>query len=96
MSLNSRAVANFLNAIHGYETGQVSCSALHEAWRPLSAFYDFQHFMSDEDIRERDGTYRNMQFIELRLFAQLLKAGNFSEAEQVTFLGHASRERGLL
>ncbi|MBD8530576.1 MULTISPECIES: hypothetical protein [unclassified Massilia] len=53
-----------------------------------SCFHGLQHFLADEDIRAKDGAYRQMQEAEMRKLIRLLRSGaDCSLLSTVHFLG---------
>ena len=72
--------------------GQIGVSETAERIKALSPtnfnriFANLHHYLSDEDIRQKDQRYKDMQVKELNKLIQYLKAGDYSKAETVSFL----------
>jgi len=58
-----------------------------------SVYDDFidniSHFISDQDIREKDHEYREMQENEMKRLIQFLRTGQINKAKMIHFLGKA-------
>ncbi len=61
-----------------------------------NAYDDFidniSHFLSDQDIREKDNEYREMQENEMIKLVHFLRTGQIDKAKQIHFLGKTETE----
>lgn len=89
------SLPKFIEDARGYLNRNVTIESLTASYESVEAFYNFWHFLADEDIRIKDTGYKEMQETELKLFLRLVEAGDYDAAEQITFLGSQSVKRGL-
>jgi methylisocitrate lyase len=83
---------DFANDLERLLSGAVAPAAVRSRWTK-SACRDVEdlmghvdHFLSDEDIRDRDPAYREFQEEELRKLIASIRAGRLDEAKRITFL----------
>lgn len=77
----------FLKYLKQYVSGGCSLEEVQSHFESLDNFHDFWHYISDEDIREKDSKYAEMQNKELELFMKAIENRDYAKANNITFLG---------
>ena len=76
----------FIEKLHSYRKGVGTLIDVEEVFVKLDRFNHFHKFINDGDIRATDIDFSIMQEKALSKFLKLLKAKDYEEAEQITFL----------
>ena len=83
-------IEEFVALLKAYQDNRTSLDEIVPVFEKLSSFHDFWHYISDDDIRAKDGEYAKMQDDELAKFIAAVEAGDYERANRITFLGVSS------
>lgn len=61
-------IQQFLESIRKYDAGKCTLGEVRKYYERLNMFHEFEHYLSDADIRENDPQYAEMQNNELIKF----------------------------
>ena len=77
----------FLKYLNKYRSGDCSLEEVQYYFEELDNFHIFWHYISDQDIREKDAEYEKMQNKELEIVIKAIENTDYAKANNVTFLG---------
>ena len=79
-------IEQFLDILKKYEAGECELEDIRPYFEVLNMFHDFDHYLSDTDIRDKDTEYAEMQNKELRKFIEAIEKKDYQTAQNITFL----------